>query len=242
MGDEGLFAIDDEPHAAARLAREQSRDQFDVERLGAAAKAAADMRFDYANPRHVHVENLRQHQVHVIRHLRRSVHGHAIANRVVIGDRGVHFHLVLADFGAIIDALAHQIGAGKSCFDVAEFEQHVAFEIMRTMLMNGDGIRRHRLLRVVIGRQLADGELDSAQRFLGRCVVDRRNGGERLAAIAHALARQHMFSARDRKNTKGFVAFRAGDDRFDAGQLRRLGNVDFEDFRMRIGTAENPSG
>jgi hypothetical protein len=94
----------------------------------------------------------------------------------------------------------------------------------------------------VIGRQLADGELDPAQRFLGRCVVDRRNGGERLAAIAHPLARQHMFSARDRKNAKGFVAFGASDDRFDARQFRRLGHVDVEDFRMRIGTAENPPG
>src|SRR5262249_4753087 len=77
MGDEGFFAIDDKAHAAAGFAGEQSRDQFDIERLGAAAETAADMRLDHADPRHVHVEDLRQHQVYVIRHLRRGMHGHA---------------------------------------------------------------------------------------------------------------------------------------------------------------------
>src|SRR6516164_7980094 len=70
-------------------------------------KTAADMRLDHADSRHVYVENLRQHQVHVIGHLGGGMNGHAIAHRVVIGDGGVHFHLVLTDLGAIVDALAH---------------------------------------------------------------------------------------------------------------------------------------
>src|SRR5499427_8276132 len=74
MGDEGFLAIDDKAHAASRLASEQSRDQFDIERLGTAAEAAADMRLDHADPRHVHVEDLRRHQMYVIRHLRRGMH------------------------------------------------------------------------------------------------------------------------------------------------------------------------
>jgi hypothetical protein len=122
MGDEGLLAIDNEAHAAAGLARQQGRDQFNVEGFGAAAETAADMRLDHANPRHVHAENLRQHQMHVIGHLGRGMHGHPIAHRVVVGNRGVHFHLVLADLGTIVDALAHQVGCVESSLDVAELE------------------------------------------------------------------------------------------------------------------------
>jgi hypothetical protein len=62
----------------------------------------------------IHAEDLRQHQVHVIGHLRRGMHGHAFAHRVVSGDRGMHLHLVLADLGAIIGAFAHQIGLGEA--------------------------------------------------------------------------------------------------------------------------------
>jgi hypothetical protein len=70
MGDERLLAVDHRAHATARLARKQRRDQLDIERLGTAAEAAADIRLDHADPRHVHAENLRQHEVHVIGHLR----------------------------------------------------------------------------------------------------------------------------------------------------------------------------
>ena len=61
---------------------------------------------------------------------------------VVIGDRRVHLHLVLTDLGAIIGALAHQIGRGECRRDVAELEQDVAFEVLRAVIMDGDGVRR----------------------------------------------------------------------------------------------------
>ena len=102
MGDEGLLAVDHQPHAALGLAREQRRDQLDIERLGAAAEAAADMRLDHADLRHVHGEDLRQHQVDVVGHLRGGMHRHAVAHGVVARDRGMHLHLVLADLGAVV--------------------------------------------------------------------------------------------------------------------------------------------
>ena len=136
--------------------------------------------------------------MHVIRHLRRSVHGDAVAHGVVVGDRGVHLHLVLADFGAVIAAFANEIGAGKGRFDVAQFEHHVALEIVRTMVVNGDGVRRQGFPRGVIGGQLAHLELDAPQRRFRRRVVDRGDGGDRLAAVAHAVARQDMLGAGDR--------------------------------------------
>ena len=240
MGDEGLLAVDHEAHAAAGLARQQRRDQFDIERLGAAAEAAADMRLDHADARHVHAEDLRQHQVHVIRHLRRGMHGDAVAHRVVVGDRRVHLHLVLADLGAIVGALAHQIGAGKGRLDVAELEQHVALDIVRAIVVDVDGVRRQRFGGAVIGRQLAHLQLDAPQRLLRRRVVDGGDRGDRLAAIAHAVARQRMLGARDRQHAECLVAVGAGDDRLHAGKLRGFGNVDVEDFGMRIGTAKDP--
>ena len=103
-------------------ARQQRRDQLDVEALGAAAEAAADERLDDADPRHVHVEDLGQHQVHVVGHLGGGMHGHAVAHRVVVGDRGVHLHLVLAHLGAIVGGLAHEIGRGKARRHVAQLE------------------------------------------------------------------------------------------------------------------------
>ena len=147
MGDEGLLAVDHHAHGAAGLARQQRGDQLDVERLGAAAEAAADMRLDHADARHVHVEDLRQHQVHVVGHLRGGVHGHAVAHGVVVGDRGVHLHLVLADLGAVVGALAHQIGLGEALRDVAELEQHVALEIAGLLLVQLHGAGRERVLR-----------------------------------------------------------------------------------------------
>src|SRR5450755_120433 len=42
MGDEGFFAADHDAYAAAGLAGEERCDQLDIERLGAAAKTAAD--------------------------------------------------------------------------------------------------------------------------------------------------------------------------------------------------------
>ena len=136
--DEGFLAVDHEAHAAASLAREQRSYQFDVERLGAAAEAATDMRLDHADARHVHAENLRQHEVDVIRHLRRGVDGDAIAHRVVVGERGMHLHLVLAHLGAIVGTFAHQIGARKGSFDITELKENVALDIVCPALVNVD--------------------------------------------------------------------------------------------------------
>ena len=91
----------------------------------------------------------------------------------------------------------------------------------------------------MIGGQLAHLQLDAAQRFLRGGVVDRRDRGDRLAAIAHPIARQRMLGARDRQHAETLVAIGAGDDGLDAGQLRRLRDIDLEDFGVRIGAAED---
>ena len=242
MGDEGLLAVDHEPHAALGLARQQRRDQLDVERLGAAAEAAADMRLDHADPRHVHGEDLRQHQVDVVGDLRGGMHRHAVALGVVARDRGVHLHLVLADLGAIVGRLAHEIGVGEGLLDIAELEEHVAFEIAGLLGVQQHGVGRERVGGGEIGRQLLHLHLDERERRLGGGVVDRGDGGDRLAAIAHLVARQRMLGARDRQHAEGLVAIGAGDDRLHAGKLQRLRDVDVDDLGMRIGAAIDAAG
>src|SRR5215831_373866 len=74
MSDESFLAGGDDAHAAVGLARKQRSDQFNIERLGAAAKASTHVWFDHADARHIHAESLRQHQMDVIGHLSGSMH------------------------------------------------------------------------------------------------------------------------------------------------------------------------
>ena len=165
VGDEGLLAVDHHANDAAGLARQQRRDQLDVEALGAGAETAADMRLDHADARHIHAEDPRQHQVHVVGNLRAGMDRHAAALGVVFGDGGVHLHLVLADLGAIVGAFAHQIGRGEALLDAAQLEQHVALDVALLVRMDADGALRHRLRGGVVGRQLAHLEPDQRDAF-----------------------------------------------------------------------------
>ncbi len=197
------------------------------------------MRLDHADARHVHVEDLRQHQVHVVRHLGRGVHRHAVALGVVVGDRGVHLHLVLADLGAVVGAVAHEVGLREAVRDAAELEQHVALDVAGLLGVQLHGVGRERIARGVVGRQLAHLQPDQLDRPLGGRVVDRRDRRDRLAAIAHLVARQRMLAARDRQHAEGLVAVGAGDDRLHARQLRSLRDVDLDDLAVRIRAAED---
>src|SRR5262249_53324940 len=106
VGNESFLTCRYEPHTAVGLAREQRCNQFDVERLRAATEAASDMWLDHADVRHIHAEDLRQHQMDVVGDLCRGVHSHAIAYGIIFGDGRVHFHLVLTDLGTIVGFFA----------------------------------------------------------------------------------------------------------------------------------------
>ncbi len=90
-----------------------------------------------------------------------------------------------------------------------------------------------------MGGQLPHFELDEAERALGGGVVDRRDRGDRLAAVAHFVARQGVLAARDRQHAEGLVAIGTGDDRLHAGKPQRVGDIDLEDFGVGIGAAED---
>ena len=129
VGDEGFLAAGNEPHPPAGGARQQGADDLDIEGLGARAEAAADMRFDDADTRLVHVQAARQHQVDIKRHLGRAMNRQVIAQRIIGGQRGVGFGLHLAHFGAMKTLFTHQIGLGKAVIDLAQIIDHVALDI-----------------------------------------------------------------------------------------------------------------
>ena len=239
MGDESLLPRGHEAHVAAGFACKQCSDQLDVKRFRAAAEAAADMRFDDPDARHVYVENLCQHQMHVIRNLRTGVDGHALAHGVILRERGVHLHLVLADLGAVVIALAHEIRLAKSLLYAAQLEQDIALDIIGPMRVDDVRAGGQRLLGRVIGGQLLDFEFDEAERAFGGGIVDRRDPGYRLAAIAHLVARQRVFAARDRQHAECLVAVGACDDCLDTRQPQRRRDIDVDDLRVGIGAAQD---
>jgi hypothetical protein len=51
-----------------------------------------------------------------------------------------------------------------------------------------------------------------------------------------------MLGARNRQDAEAFVAIGAGHDGLHARQLLGFRHIDVEDFRMRIGAAENAAG
>ena len=59
---------------------------------------------------------------------------------------------------------------------------------------------RARLCRRVIGRQLAEFHFDQLERALGGFGIDGGDGGDRLAAVAHAPARHRIFVHGDRQD------------------------------------------
>ncbi len=170
------------------------------------------------------------------------MNGHAVALDIVFGDRGVHFHLVLADLGAVVAALAYDVGLGKTLLHAAQLEQDIALDIVRPMRMDRAGVRRHRLLAGIERGQFAHREGDQADRFLGGRIIDRRDRRDRLPAIAYLVAGQGVLAASDRQHSERLVAVGAGDDRLDAGQRQRLRNVDVENLGVRIGAAVDASG
>ena len=80
--------------------------------------------------------------------------------------------------------------------------------------------------------------ISGERRSRGR-LVDRRHRGDRLAAIAHLVARQRIFVLRDRQHAVGAREVLAGDDGAHARQRARLARVDRTDHAVRDRAAQD---
>ena len=177
------------------------------------AEAAADERLDHADARLVHLQAARQHQVQVVGHLRdrccmvrRSAHGSYSAS-------------------AACSSICAWLTSAQSML-TSRTRSAAAKPARRRRRCGAPGVRGcpacRRATRVasgaraacarVIAGQFAHFELDQVERALRGRRIDRSDGRDRLAAIAHLVARQRILVLRDRQHAVGVLAVFAGDD------------------------------
>jgi hypothetical protein len=154
------------------------------------------------------------------------------------GERRVGLHHGVMDLGALVVVLAHQVGRGKAGRGVAELVMHLALDVARLVVVQQHGIRLARIGGAEIGRQFAHPQADQRQRGVGRGLVDRGDGGNRIADVAHPAAGQRKLVLRNRDHAVGHVALVAGNDRAHTGQGQGCADIDLEQFGVGVGTAQ----
>ncbi len=239
VGEEALLAREFQPHGAAGGARQQRRDDLEIERLGAVAEAATDEGLDHADRRLVEFETAGERQVDVERHLRHRVQRQPAALGVPLGQRGVRFHHRVRHFGVVERLLPDQIGSGEAGVDVAEGLLHRALDVARLVVVQQGGAFGTRRRRVEVRGHRLQVEHDRRQRGLrGRRIV-RGDGGDGLAPVAHAATRERKFVLRNGDHAVGLRAVGAGDDGAHTGQRQRPRHVDAAQDRVCDGTAQD---
>ena len=226
-------------HRAARRARQRGGDHLEVQRLDAVAEAAADAGLDDADARAVQPQHLRQRQVQVVRHLRHRMDGQPLALGVPRRDRGVQLDLAVRDLGIRGAAFEHQVGRRHAGVDVAEVLLDLALDVAAAVVVQQLGAVGARVGGREVGWQRLDVEPDRPQRRFGGGLVDRRHRHQRLAAVAHAIARQRPFVLRDRDHAVRRAEVVAADDGAHAGQRPRRAGVDAAHDAVRDRAAQD---
>jgi hypothetical protein len=239
MGEETFLARHQQAYRATCRARQHGADDLEIQRFGAMAETAADERLDDPYVRRLHLQAARQRQMHVIGHLRHRPQGQMAALRVIGGEGRVGLHHRVMDLGALVIVLAHQVGRGETRGGIAELVMHGTLDIVGLVVVQRHGIRLARFGGAEIGRQFAHAQADQGQRGVGRHLVDGGNGSNRIADVTHTVARQRELVLRNRDHAVGHVAFVAGDHGTHPGQGQGLTDIDFQQFRMGVGTAQD---
>ena len=183
-----------------------------MEGLGAAAEAASDMGLDDADARLLHPQAAREHEMDVVGHLGACVHGEPAPLRVVVREGRVHLHLRLADLGAAVGLLAHEVRPREGRIHVPQLVLDVALDVAGALLVEVDRVRGRRRLGRVVGGKLVGLDPDEGEGALGGRVVVRRDGRDRLPPVAHPVPGEGVLVHRDGEDAEGPVAVRAGDD------------------------------
>ena len=173
----------------------------------------------------------------VVGHLRHRVHGELPGLRVPLRERGVELDLAVRELGALVVALEHQVGGRQARIDVAEVLLDRALDVARPVVVQQHGALGARRVGIEVGRQRVDLDHHRRQRSLGRALVVGGHRVERLAAVAHAAARERPLVLRDRDHAVGRGEVLAGDDGAHARQRQRGRGVDAADDAVRDGAA-----
>ena len=122
MAIENFFARERHLHRASGHHRKFANDDFVIERIALAAKAAAVWRGNDANVAGRQLQNFRQRAMNVVWRLRRTPERQLVV-RIEVADRGVLLHRQVSVAFVEESVFANQIGLGETFFDVAKFQR-----------------------------------------------------------------------------------------------------------------------
>ena len=232
---EDLLARQRDLHRPAGELGELARRDLVGERIELAAEAAADGRRHHPDVRLRHVEDLAEQAVHVVRRLGRRPE-RQLAVRAPLRHGRVLLHGQVRVALEEEDVLADQVRAGERRLDVAELQRHGLVDVRPVAVLVDAHVRvrqrfldgHQRLERLVL-------DLDQARGPLGRLLVHRGDGRDRVAHHPDLLDAERFLVLGDRQDAEldgRQVVPR--DDGVDAGQRGRARGVDALDERVRV--------
>ena len=159
-------------------------------------------------------------------------------------------------------ALMHQLRAktifenfirlGEATLDIALARAHQGLDVFQSrrlglrpvialiVRMEHGRLRHHGLKRIEHCRQLLVFDVDQMNRFLRGIGIDGGHRCDIFADVANPILRQYRHIFEHRADKLG-IEISCGDDRLYAGQIFRPADIDIDDTRVSIGTAQHLS-
>ena len=230
---EDLLARQRDLHGPAGQKRQLRDDDLVVERVALAAEPSPVRAGDHADVRRRHLKDLRQGPVHIVRRLRARP-DRDLAVGIDHADGGVLLHREVRAAFVIEGVLEDPVRLAESTLDVAELERDFLVDVPLVAVVVDAGRRlpnrlldrQDRVERLVL-------DLDGVHGVERRVLVDRRDGGDRIADQADLVQAQRVLVLADRQDPEGDRQVLPGEDRENPRHLRGLRGVDADDARVR---------
>ena len=158
-------------------------------------EGATDVGSDHANAVLGQVEEIREHRLHHVRHLRRDPHRERADRRVEVGDEATRLQRYT---GVAADRECSAVGSmspGEDGVDVAGAQRRLVDQVVTQLVVDQRRSRRERIRWAEHGRQrlvVNDHTLGGVLRLSSALGGDRHNG---LADAAHTIGRQRQHRA-----------------------------------------------
>ena len=222
-------------HRASGEHRQFARDDFMRERVGLAAKAAANRCRDDADAARGQLQSFRQRAMNVMRRLRRTPQRQMSVGRKR-RERGMIFEREMRVALIKIILFKNIIRFRKPRVQIAKFQRHHFVNVV----MVGMFARMNRVARFVERfvhrhnrRQRFVLDVNELQRAFGGFNIQRRHRRHRVADKTHLVHAQRLFVLTARQNPVLDWHIASGNHRDDAGQFLRVQRVNALDARVR---------